>query len=140
VYFTTKRIFLQEMMLKNQRALSMSEEANPLGNIYISHRAIATIASQSALESYGVVGLAAKDLAEGLSQVLLKDPRLGVDVRYDADGIEIDLYIIVEYGTRIKSVASSVAENARYYVERAIGLPVRQVNVHVRGLRISNTD
>jgi len=39
----------------------MSEEANPLGNIFISHRAIATISSQSALESYGVVGLAPKN-------------------------------------------------------------------------------
>ncbi len=118
----------------------MSEEANPLGNIFISHRAIATISSQSALESYGVVGLAPKNLAQGLSQVLTKDPSLGVDVGYDATGITIDLYIIVEYGTRIKSVASSVAENVRYYVERAIGLPVNQVNIHVRGLRISNTD
>ncbi len=118
----------------------MSEEANPLGNIYISHRAISTISSQSALESYGVVGLAPKNLAQGLAQVLTKDPSLGVDVLYDASGITIDVYIIVEYGTRIKSVASSVAENVRYYVERAIGLPVNQVNVHVRGLRISNTD
>jgi uncharacterized alkaline shock family protein YloU len=118
----------------------MSEDANLLGNVYISHRAIATIASQSALESYGVVGLAAKNLAEGLAQVLVKDPTLGIDVRYDATCIEIDLYIIVEYGTRIKSVASSVAENVRYNVERAIGLPVNQVNIHVRGLRISNTD
>ena len=118
----------------------MSEEANPLGNIYISHRAIATISSQSALESYGVVGLAPKNLAQGLAQVLTKDPTLGVDVLYDATGITIDMYIIVEYGTRIKSVASSVAENVRYYVERAIGLPVNQVNIHVRGLRISNTD
>ena len=118
----------------------MSEDANQLGNIYISHRAIATISSQSALESYGVVGLAAKNLVEGFSKVFVKDPSLGVDVLYDANGIQIDLYIIVEYGTRIKSVASSVAENVRYYVEKAIGLPVNQVNVHVRGLRISNTD
>ncbi len=118
----------------------MSEEANLLGNIYISHRAIATISSQSALESYGVVGLAAKNLAEGITQVLVKDPSLGVDVRYDPTGIQIDLFIVVEYGTRIKSVASSVAENVRYYVEKAVGLPVNQVNVHVRGLRISNTD
>jgi uncharacterized alkaline shock family protein YloU len=118
----------------------MSEEENILGNVYISHRAIATIASQSALESYGVVGLAAKNLAEGLAQVLVKDPSLGIEVRYEAGWIQIDLYIIVEYGTRIKSVASSVAENVRYYVEKAIGLPVNQVNVHVRGLRISNTD
>ncbi len=118
----------------------MSEESNLLGNIYISHRAIATIASQSALQSYGVVGLAAKNLAEGLAQVLVKDPSRGIEVRYNPDGIEIDLYIVVEYGTRIKSVASSVAENVRYYVEKAVGLPVNQVNVHVRGLRISNPD
>jgi uncharacterized alkaline shock family protein YloU len=118
----------------------MSEESNLLGNIFISHRAIATIASQSALQSYGVVGLSAKNLAEGLAQVLVKDPVRGIDVRYNPEGIEIDLFIIVEYGTRIKSVASSVAENVRYYVEKAVSLPVTQVNVHVRGLRISNPD
>jgi uncharacterized alkaline shock family protein YloU len=118
----------------------MSEESNLLGNIFISHRAIATIASQSALQSYGVVGLAAKNLAEGLAQVLVKDPSRGIEVRYVPEGIEIDLYIIVEYGTRIKSVASSVAENVRYYVEKAVSLPVTKVNVHVRGLRISNPD
>lgn len=118
----------------------MSEETNLLGNIYISHRAIASIACQSALESYGVVGLAAKNLAEGISQVLVKDPTLGVDVHYDPNGIQIDLFIIVEYGTRIKSVASSVAENVRFYVEKAVSVPVNQVNIHVRGLRISNTD
>jgi uncharacterized alkaline shock family protein YloU len=118
----------------------MSEESNLLGNIYISHRAIATIASQSALQSYGVVGLAAKNLAEGLSQILVKDPSLGIEVRYNPEGIEIDLFIVVEYGTRIKSVASSMAENVRYNVEKAVSLPVNQVNVHVRGLRISNPD
>ena len=118
----------------------MTEGTNPIGNIYVYHRAIATIACQSALSSYGVVGLAAKNLAEGLAQALVKDPTLGVDVHYDGKTIQIELYIIVEYGTRIKSVASSVADNVRYQVEKAIGLPVTQVNVHVRGLRVSNPD
>lgn len=118
----------------------MNEDANPLGNIYISHRAIATITSQSALESYGVVGLAPKNLAQGLAKVLTKDPQLGVEVDFVNGGVQIDLFIVIEYGTRIKAVATSVAENVRYSVEQAIGLPVNQVNVHVRGLRISNTD
>ncbi len=118
----------------------MKEENNPLGNIFVSHRAIATVAYQCALQSYGVVGLAAKNLAEGLAQVLVKDPTLGVDVRFTGNTIEIDLYVIVEYGTRIKSVATSVAESIRYQVEKTFGLPVSQVNVHVRGLRISNPD
>jgi uncharacterized alkaline shock family protein YloU len=118
----------------------MKEGNNPLGNIFVSYRAISTVAYQSALQSYGVVGLAAKNLAEGLAQVLVKDPTLGVDVRFDGKDIQIDLYVIVEYGTRIKSVATSVSESVRYQVEKVIGLPVSQVNVHVRGLRISNPD
>jgi len=118
----------------------MIEGTNSLGNIFVYHRAIATIACQSALSSYGVVGLAAKNLAEGLAHVLVKDPALGVDVHYDGAAIAIDLYIVVEYGTRIKSVASSVADNVRYQVEKAIGLPISQVNVHIRGLRVSNPD
>lgn len=113
---------------------------NSLGNIFVSHKAIATIASHSALESYGVVGLAPKDLAEGLVQVLVKDPSLGVDVEFDGKNIDIDLYIVVEYGTRIKSVASSVAESVRFMVEKAVGLPVKSVDVHIRGLRVSNPD
>ncbi len=118
----------------------MKEGNNPLGNIYVSYRAIATVAYQSALQSYGVVGLVAKNLATGLAQVLVKDPTLGVDVHFDSHAIQIDLYVIVEYGTRIKSVAASVSDNVRYQVERVFGLPVSQVNVHVRGLRISNPD
>ncbi len=118
----------------------MKEGNNPLGNIFVSYRAIATVAYQSALQSYGVVGLAAKNLAEGLAQVLVKDPTLGVDVHFDQSSIKIDLYVIVEYGTRIKSVAASVSDSVRYQVERVFGLPVSQVNIHVRGLRISNTD
>ena len=50
------------------------------------------------------------------------------------------MYIVIEYGTRIKSVASSVANTVRYHVEKALGMPVNQVNIHVSGLRISNLD
>lgn len=118
----------------------MNEKMNPLGNVYISHQAIATIACQAATLSYGVVGLAAKNLAEGLANVLVKDPTLGVDIHYDGNQIVIDIYIIIEYGTRIKSVADMTSENVRFQVEKTVGIKVKNVNVHVRGLRISNLD
>ncbi len=118
----------------------MDDGNNPLGTIYVSHRAIATIAYQAAQSSYGVVGLAAKNFAEGLTQVLVKDPTMGVDIQYDGNRLIINLYIVVEYGTRIKSVATSVAESVRYQVEKAISMPIERVNVHVRNLRISNPD
>jgi len=118
----------------------MTGETNPLGSIHVSPRAIATIAFHAARQSYGVVGLANKNLVDGLAQAIAKDPTHGVEVQYDGNRINIAIYIIVEYGTRIKSVANSVSNTVRYHVEKALGLPVNEVNVHVRGLRISEAD
>ncbi len=116
----------------------MSNDKTPLGTIHISPRVIAAIAHQAVLKSYGVVGLAPKNMVSGIAHALAKDPTEGIAVRYDDEGIEIDLYIIVEYGTRITAVANSAANLVRYHVEKTVGLPVKAVNVHVRGLRVSN--
>ncbi len=118
----------------------MSNDKMPIGSIHISPRAIATIAYQAARQSYGVVGLAPKNLVNELTQVVVKDPTLGVEVHYDGDCINIDMYVIVEYGTRIKSVADSVSNTVRYQVEKTVGMPVNQVNIHIQGLRISDLD
>jgi uncharacterized alkaline shock family protein YloU len=115
-------------------------EATNLGTISISPRAIATIACQAATQSYGVVGMAAKNLMNGLANALAADPTHGVVVRSERDRIEIDIYIVVEYGTRIATVAHSVANAVKYQVERAIGMSVASVDVHVQDLRISDTD
>jgi uncharacterized alkaline shock family protein YloU len=118
----------------------MSDEISPIGSIKISPRAIATIAYHATRQSYGVVGLTSKNLVHGITQVLVKDPTRGIEVHYDGQNILIDLYVIIEYGTRITSVASSVSNTVRYSVEKIIGMPVKEVNVHVRGLRISSVD
>lgn len=118
----------------------MTDVNIPIGSIQVSPRAIATIAYQAALKSYGVVGLASKNIINGLTNVLVKDPTHGVEVSYDGEHINIDIYIIIEYGTRIKSVADSVRNTVRFQVEKALGMPVHQVNVHIRGLRVSNLD
>jgi uncharacterized alkaline shock family protein YloU len=118
----------------------MGEETTTLGTIRISPNALATIAYHAALTSYGVVGLAPKNLAEGLTATITREPAHGVSVHYNGEEIGIDVHIIIEYGTRITSVADSVANAVRYQVEKALGLPIHHVNVHVQGLRVSNPD
>lgn len=118
----------------------MTEEITPIGSIHVSPRAVATIAYHAALETYGVVGLTSKNLVNGLAHVLVKDPTHGIIVDYDGNEINVDLYIIVEYGTRIKSVANSVINSVRFQIEKALGMPISNVNVHVQGLRISYLD
>lgn len=118
----------------------MGEDTTSLGGIHISPNAIATIAYHATLESYGVVGLAPKNLADGIVKSITREPSRGVAVRYNGEEIDIDINIIVEYGTRINSVAESVANTVRFHVEKALGLRVNSVNVHVAGLRVSDPD
>ena len=68
----------------------MTDETTPLGSIHVSPRAIASIAYHAALQSYGVVGLASKNLMDGLAHVLVKDPTKGVEVQYDGQSITIE--------------------------------------------------
>jgi uncharacterized alkaline shock family protein YloU len=118
----------------------MGEETTTLGTIHISPNAVATIAYHATLQSYGVVGLAPKNLAEGLATSITHEPAHGISVHYNGEEIDIDVHIIVEYGTRITSVAASVANTVRYQVEKALGMTVHHINVHIQGLRVSNPD
>jgi uncharacterized alkaline shock family protein YloU len=138
-YFTILYTKLQASQVIRKMAES-DYKHNELGSILIQKDAIASIARQSTLQSYGVVGLAPKNLFENIRQLIKKDLKYGVDVEYDHDGLIIDLYIIVEYGTRIKSITNSIVNSVKYNVEKTVGLPVRRINVHVRGLRISYMD
>ena len=118
----------------------MGEEKTHLGGIHISPHAVATIAYRAVLESYGVVGLAPMNIADGIVKTITREPSTGVVVEYNGEDIDIEVHIIVEYGTRINSVAESVKNTIRYHVEKALGLKVNSVSVHVAGLRISDAD
>jgi uncharacterized alkaline shock family protein YloU len=116
----------------------MTEDINPYGSINVSARAVAAIAYQAAIKSYGVVGLASKNLVNGITNRIVNDPTHGIEVNYEDKMVNIDIYIVVQYGTRIKSVANSVANTVRFNVEKYLGLPINNVNVHVQGLRIDS--
>lgn len=118
----------------------MGEEITALGSIHISPNAVASIAYHATLQSYGVVGLAPKNLAEGIAATITREPAHGISVRYNGEDIDIDVNIIVEYGMRISSVANSVANAVRFQVEKALGMPIHTVNVHIQDLRVSKPD
>jgi uncharacterized alkaline shock family protein YloU len=110
-----------------------------LGTIEISPDAIVSLAEHAVLQSYGVVGLAERNRFEAWRWGILKSGqgRKGVLVTVTDEGIIIDLYLILEYGTRISEVARGVITQVKYSVEKTLGLPVLAVNVHVQALRVS---
>ncbi len=116
----------------------MSADRSSIGRIDISPNAVATIAGQAIDQCYGVVGMASKNAVNGLAQLLARDRHRGIDIDVAEDGVTIDVYVIVEYGTRIRAVAESIQNTVRFHVEKALGLPVKAVNVFVQGLRLSD--
>ncbi len=114
----------------------MTEETF-LGRIEISPTAIASLAGQAVLECYGVVGMANKNLGAGIAEVLSRgNIRKGVDVKVIERQVYIDLYVVIQHGTRISEVAHGIMNRVKFVVEKALGLDVAQVNVHVQGLHI----
>jgi len=114
-----------------------TNDNSPLGAIDISTTTIATIVNQAIRQCYGVVGMANKNLVDGIANLLSRDSRRGIEVFLDDDQIEINVYVVVEYGVRIKAVAESIQHTIKFHVEKTLGLPVYAVNVYVQGLRMS---
>lgn len=114
----------------------MTVQNDHLGEIDISTTAVTTIASQAINQCYGVVGMADKNLATGIAKLLSRDSKRGIDVTILENGIIVDVYVIVEYGVRIRTVAESIQHTVKFHLEKALGMYVQEVNVFIQGLRL----
>lgn len=114
------------------------ELGRPAGRIKVSPVAVAGVVGGAVLQCYGVVGIAGRRMKNGRAQMLNEDSYGdGIVVSMESETITIDVYVIVEYGTRISEVAHNIITTVGTAVRRTLGtVPVR-VNVNVQGLRIS---
>ena len=110
---------------------------NELGKITFSDLAIASLAGMTAVECYGVVGMASTKATDGLNELLkIENLARGVKVTTADDSVMIDLYVIVEYGISINAVCTSVLDTIKYKVETLMGIHVSKIHVHVQSDRV----
>ena len=109
---------------------------NKLGDILIDKNVIAKLAGVSAMECYGLVGMVSKNATTGLVK-LLKNEHLnkGVEIKTEEDGIIIDLYVIIQFGTKISVVAENIIGQVKFNVEKQTGLKVKKVNLNIEGVK-----
>ncbi len=112
---------------------------NEYGTIVIDNEVIARIAGLASMDCYGIVGMASKNMTDGIVQ-LLKGENItkGVKLHIDNASIDIDLHIIVEYGTNISAIADTLIGTVKYKVEDFTGLDINAVNIFVEGVRVDN--
>ena len=108
------------------------------GEITISDAVFTTITGAAATNCFGVKGMAARSVRDGVFHLLRKESvGKGVHVTYHEDSsISIDLHIVVDNGVNLSAVGASIISEVRYVVTKCTGTEVRAVNVYIDSMMI----
>jgi len=110
---------------------------NEFGVIKISNDCLAKLAGYAATSCYGVVGMVAKSSKDGIAKLLKRETMgKGIKIKTGENMVTVDIYIMVEYGVNIGTIAESIKTNVKYQLELVTGLTVAMVNVNVESVRI----
>ncbi|MBR6329610.1 MAG: Asp23/Gls24 family envelope stress response protein [Lachnospiraceae bacterium] len=108
-----------------------------LGDIVIDPEVIAQYAGFEAMECFGIVGMAAVSMKDGLVRLLKKESvTKGINVTVADNRLFLDFHVIVAYGVSVITVADNLRHNVKYKVEEYTGLTVERINVFVEGVRV----
>lgn len=109
-----------------------------LGVVIIDPEVIAKYAGTVAVECFGIVGMAAVSVRDGLVKLLKRDSLThGIQVEISEDNqITINFHVIVSYGVSISAVCNNLVNNVKYKVEEFTGMEVSKINMYVEGVRV----
>ena len=109
-----------------------------LGIITIDQEVIAKYAGSVAVECFGIVGMAAVSMKDGLVKLLKKESLTkGIQVGIsDENKITLNFHVIVAYGVSISAVTDNLISNVKYKVEEFTGMSVDKINIYIEGVRV----
>ncbi|MDE7311562.1 MAG: Asp23/Gls24 family envelope stress response protein [Eubacterium sp.] len=111
---------------------------NEYGRVMIGSEVIATYAGSVAVECFGIVGMAAVNVKDGIVRLLKKDYLThGINVTIEENNeITIDFHVIISYGVSISTVTDNLISTVRYRVEEFTGMHIKKINIFVEGVRV----
>ena len=109
-----------------------------LGIITIDPEVIAKYAGSVAVECFGIVGMAAVSMKDGLVKLLKKESLTkGIQVGIsDENKITLNFHVVVAYGVSISAVTDNLISNVKYNVEEFTGMSVDKINIYIEGVRV----
>ena len=112
--------------------------ADPIpGKLHVANDVLADMVGHAAMECYGVVGMVAPNPADGIAKILPTSKlRRGITLDMTDDGVRVDLYIVVEYGTNMAAVSQNLIDAVNFALKEQARVPVAGVEVHVQDVRV----
>ena len=113
------------------------KEETQFGTVTMGLNVIAQYAGSIAVQCFGIVGMAAVNMREGIVKLLKREKLTnGIEVRLTEEGkLEISFHVIVAYGVNIATVADNLMHNVKYKVREFCDMEIEQINVFVEGVR-----
>ena len=111
---------------------------NENGSVCISTGVYTDIAGTAASNCFGVKGMAARSVTDGVYHLLRRESMgKGVKIQFhEDDTLSIDLHIMVDNGVNLNAVGASIISEVRYVVTKCTGTEVRAVNVYIDSMMI----
>ena len=108
------------------------------GKIHYSDEVLAKIVGLSTMECYGVVGMVSQNASDGLWQLMrIENLTKGVKIKFtENEKLNIEVYVMVEYGTKVSVIANNIIQKVRYSVENYTGLKVASITVNIQAVRV----
>lgn len=107
------------------------------GTLEISKSVLSDIVGFAALECYGIVGVASASTLDTFLHVLpIARLRRGINVNIVEDGVIVDIFVVVEYGTNVGIVSDNLRERIEFVLHEYAGIDNVVVNVHVQGVNV----
>ena len=107
------------------------------GSLHVANEVLTDIVGYAAMECYGVVGMASPNPADGIAKILPASRlRRGVIVNPDEDGVQVELYVIIEYGTNIQTVSKNLSEQVTFALKEYAKVNVKSVEIHVQDVKV----
>ncbi|NIK12411.1 Asp23/Gls24 family envelope stress response protein [Alkalibacillus almallahensis] len=122
--------------MEENHLLNVSDDQS-LGRVEIAPEVIEVIAGIAANEISGVANMRG-NIASNVSERLGKKKQhgKGVKVELTEEGIEIDVFTVLDYGVSIPKVTEKIQENIRTTLKNMTALEILEINVHVVGIQI----
>ena len=107
------------------------------GELHVANDVLADMVGNAAMECYGVVGMTAPNAADGISKILPTSRlRRGVVVDATEEGIHVELYVVIEYGTNISTVSRNLIDQVSFVLSEYARVPLAGVEVHVQDVKV----
>ncbi|GAA0458084.1 Asp23/Gls24 family envelope stress response protein [Alkalibacillus silvisoli] len=121
--------------MDENQLLNVSDD-DSLGRVEIAPEVIEVIAGIAANEVSGVANMRGNIASNVTERLGKKKHGKGVKVELKEDGIEIEIYTVLDYGVSIPKVAEKIQDSIRTTLKNMTALEIVEINVHVVGVQI----